>query len=97
MSTTVSSRSAQRLPVGAAAICIVKVLFRVPVLVILTPPVARVAGEAGSTPVMLMIAAQTLPAWLSWVAEFTEVQVADPTALLWVTVPAATVLPGFSV
>jgi hypothetical protein len=27
----------------------------------------------------------------------TEVQVADPTALLWVTVPAATVLPGFSV
>ena len=75
----------------------VKVLFRVPVLVILTPPVARVAGEAGSTPVTLMIAAQTLPVSLTRVVEVTEVQVADPTALLWVTVPAATVLPGFSV
>ena len=66
-------------------------------LVILTPPVARVAGEAGSTPVTLMIAAQTLPVSLTRVVEVTEVQVADPTALLWVTVPAATVLPGFSV
>src|ERR1039457_2507761 len=67
-----SVRSAQRLPLGTAGICMVKVLFRVPVLVILTPPVARVAGEAGSTPVTLMIAAQTLPVSLSRVVQATE-------------------------
>ena len=84
------------MPVAAAGICMVRVLFSVPVLVILTAPVVRVAGELGDTPLTLTMTAQTFPVWLSNPTAPTEVQLVVPTVLVWPTVPAATVLPAFS-
>ena len=74
-----------------------RVLFSAPVLVIVTVPVARVLGELGETPLTAMIAEQVLPAWLSRAVEVTEVQLWVPTLLVWPRVPAATLLPAFSV